>query len=382
MSMKIFGQNQFWTLSGAALLAALVIFAADRQAAQQNARRSRSPQDLATVTARAPADEPLAVQEARAAQRGRGRNAQSPFAFPWKGWKDILLRTWTGIADDHLLALAGGIAFYALLALFPALTAGVSFYALFADPQSIQGQLSLLSNVVPSAAIDIIRNQIISIATKSNSGLTLGFLGGLALSLWSANAGIKACFEALNVVYAEEEKRTLIRLNALTLGLTACGIAAALLAVGAVVVVPLALSIIGFPDSNLVLIAYLRWPAMLLVAMAGFGVLFRFGPSRFPAKSRWITLGSLVAAGVWLVMSVAYSWYLGHVANYTATYGALGAVIGLMMWMWLSATVMLVCAKLNAEIEHQTAIDTTIGPPKALGDRGALMADTVGKAVA
>jgi membrane protein len=321
------------------------------------------------------------VQEARAAQPGRGRTAGSPLAIPWLGWKDILWRTWAGIADDHLLALAGGVVFFALLAMFPALTAGVSSYALFADARSVQDQLNLASNIVPSAALDIVRTQIAGIAAKSDGRLTLSFLGGLALSLWSANAGIKALFEALNIVSGEAEKRGFIRLNLFALFVTFCSIAAALAVVGAVVVLPLALSIVGFPDIKLTIVSYLRWPAMLILATVALGILYRYGPSRRLARPRWITIGSVVAAFLWLAMSATFSWYLSHVTDYTATYGALGAVIGLMMWMWLSAVVVLVGAKLNAEIEHQTSIDSTVGPPKPLGTRGAVMADAVGKAV-
>jgi membrane protein len=155
-----------------------------------------------------------------------------------------------------------------------------------------------------------------------------------------------------------------------------------LLVVAGVVVLPLVFAMIGLPGTKLTIIALLRWPAMLLLAMVAFGILYRYGPSRRLVQGRWITLGSLTAAFLWLAMSATFSWYLGHVANYTATYGALGAVIGLMMWIWLSAVIVLLGAKLNAEIEHQTAVDTTIGPPKPLGNRGAVMADSVGRAVA
>ena len=337
---------------------------------------------FAAYRARNPADEPQAVQKARATQPGRGRMAYSPFAIPWLGWKDILWRTWTGITEDHLLTLAGGVAFFALLALVPALTAGVSSYALFTDAHAIQDQLNLASNIIPPAALDIIRGEIARIAGHTDGRLTLSFLGGLALSLWSANAGVKAFFEALNIVYAEEEKRGIVMLNLFSLFLTICGIAGALLVLGAVVILPLALSTIGFPSFKLIAIAYARWPIMLVLAMIALAMLYRHGPSRRLARSRWITLGSLTAALLWLAMSATFSWYLRHIANYTATYGALGAVIGMMMWMWLSAVVVLVGAKLNAEMEHQTAIDSTIGPPKPLGQRGAVMADTVGPGVA
>jgi membrane protein len=368
------------TLGAAALLTGLPIFSAAREQ-ESDEDQSRDDPEVPAFRARIPADEPPEVQTARAAQPGRGRTADSPLGIPWLGWKDILWRTWAGITDDHLLTLAGGVAFFALLAMVPALTAGVSSYALFADARVIQNQLNFLANIIPPAALDIVQAEIIRIVANSDGRLTLSFLGGLALSLWSANAGIKAIFEALNIVYGEVEKRSLLRLNAFSLMITVCGIAAGLLAVGGVVVLPLAFAMVGFPGTKLTIIAYLRWPAMLLLAVVAFGILYRYGPSRRLVQTRWITLGSLTAAFLWLAMSATFSWYLSHVANYTATYGALGAVIGLMMWMWLSAVIVLIGAKLNAEIEHQTAIDSTVGPPKPLGNRGAVMADTVGRAV-
>jgi membrane protein len=374
-------RDEVVTLAATALLTGLLIFTAGRE--QEDERPPDSDSDsLAAFRARVPADEPIAVQKARAAQPGRGRAARRPRAVPWRGWKDILWRTWSGITDDHLLTLAGGVAFFALLAMVPALTAGVSSYALFADARAIQGQLNMFANIVPPTALDLVRDEIIRIVANSNGRLTLSFIGSLALSLWSANSGVKALFEALNIVYGEEEKRSIVQLNVFSMLLTICSIAAMLMIVTGVVVLPLVFSITGFLGIKLTIIALLRWPAMLILAMVAFGVLYRYGPSRRLVQAHWITLGSLMAAFLWLAMSATFSWYLSHVANYTATYGALGAVIGLMMWMWLSAVIVLVGAKLNAEIEHQTAEDTTIGPPKPLGSRGAVMADTVGRAVA
>ena len=372
-------RDEVVTLAAAALLTGLLIFTAGRE--QRDERPPGSDNDsLDAFRARVPADEPIALQKKRATQPGRGRAARTPRAVPWRGWKDILWRTWAGITDDHLLTLAGGVAFFALLAMVPALTAGVSSYALFADARAIQGQLNLFANIVPPTALDLVRDEIIRIVANSNGRLTLSFLGSLGLSLWSANSGVKALFEALNVLYGEEEKRSIVQLNVFSMLLTICSIAAMLMIVTGVVVLPLVFSITGFLGIKLTIIALLRWPAMLILAMVAFGVLYRYGPSRRLVQAHWITLGSLMAAFLWLAMSATFSWYLSHVANYTATYGALGAVIGLMIWMWLSAVIVLVGAKLNAEIEHQTAEDTTVGPPKPLGSRGAVMADTVGKA--
>ena len=190
-------RDEVVTLAATALLTGLLIFTAGREQEEDERPPGSDSDSLAAFRARVPADEPIAVQKARAAQPGRGRAASTPRAVPWRGWKDILWRTWSGITDDHLLTLAGGVAFFALLAMVPALTAGVSSYALFADARAIQGQLNLFANIVPPTALDLVRDEIIRIVANSNGRLTLSFLGSLALSLWSANSGVKAMFEAL-----------------------------------------------------------------------------------------------------------------------------------------------------------------------------------------
>jgi membrane protein len=226
----------------------------------------------------------------------------------------------------------------------------------------------------------LLRDEITRIGAKSDGRLTFGFLLGLGIALWSANAALKAIFDALNIIYDEQEKRGLVRLNLISLFFTICAISSVLLAIGAVVVFPLLLAAFNLASIDESIIGYLRWPAMFLLIMVGLAVLYRYGPSRRLAKWRWISAGSVFAASVWLAASSLFSWYLGNFANYNATYGALGAVVGLMMWMWLSTIVVLVGAELNSEIEHQTARDSTVGPEKPLGLRGAVMADTAGAA--
>jgi membrane protein len=346
----------------------------------QDDRRKPKP---ALVPPRAtPAQEPLFLQEIRAGERGRGRRAAVPFAIPWRGWKDILVRTYHETLDDRLLALAAGVVFYSLVALFPAIAAGVSSYALFADAGTIGRHLSIAADIVPAGALDMLGEEITRIAAKSDGKLTFGFVVGLGIALWSANAGMKAIFDALNIIYDEEEKRGLVWLNVVSLFFTICAIAAALLAIGAVVIFPLVLAALGLSSYDEPIIGYLRWPAMFVLIIVGLAVLYRYGPSRRLAKWRWLSVGSVFAALAWLAVSSLFSWYLGNFANYNATYGALGAVVGLMMWMWLSTIVVLVGAELNSEIEHQTARDSTIGLEKPLGARGAVMADTVGAASA
>jgi membrane protein len=329
-----------------------------------------------------PAQEPLTLQERRAAERGRGRRARAPLKIPLRGWKDIFVRTYYEMLDDRLLALAAGIAFYSLVALFPAIAAGVSVYALFANATTISKHLSIAADIVPAGTLDLLGAEISRIAAKSDGKLTFGFLLGLGIALWSANAGMKAIIDALNIIYDEEEKRGFIWLNVVSLFFTIGAIAAAGLAVALVVVFPLITAVFGLTSLNTPIIVYLRWPLMFVLIILGLAVLYLYGPSRRLPKWRWISVGSVFAALAWLAVSSLFSWYLGNFDNYNATYGALGAVVGLMMWMWLSTIVVLVGAELNSEIEHQTARDSTVGPDKPLGTRGAVMADTVGAAKA
>src|SRR3954452_21211986 len=315
-------------------------------------------------------------------EHGRGREATSPHEIPAKGWKDILWRTYEEINKDRILAVAAGVTFYGLLALFPALAALVSIYGLFADPATIQDHLNLLSGVLPGGALDIIGEQVKRITSKGSGTLGFTFFSGLAISLWSANAGVKAVFDALNVAYGEEEKRGFIALNLRSLAFTLGMIVFALVAIGAIVVVPVLLNFIGLGKVTEWTISLARWPVLLGAIVLVLAVLYRYGPSRDTAQWRWISAGSLVAAVVWGISSMLFSWYVANFGNYNETYGSLGAVIGFMTWMWLSTTVVLVGAELNAEIEHQTAHDTTEGPQKPLSARGARMADSVGAAKA
>lgn len=345
-------------------------------------QRERShPPAKAPLGAVRAADEPRVLQRERALETGRGRHAEAPSRIPWRGWKDILWRTYKQISADRLMLIAAGVVFYAMLAIVPAITALVSMYGLFTPAKTIGDQLNFLADVMPGGAYQIISEQIVRIAANSDGKLTLAFIVGLGLALWSANAGMKAIFDALNIVYDEDEKRGIVALNAISLTFTLGAICVLLLSLGAVVVLPLMLAYLGFAAQEQAgFLPLLRWPGLFVLLMFGLAMLYRFGPSRRQAKWRWVSVGSVFAALSWIAVSVAFSWYLSRFADYNATYGSLGAVIGLMMWMWISTTVVLVGAELNSEIEHQTARDSTVGREKPLGARGAVMADTVGAA--
>jgi membrane protein len=315
------------------------------------------------------------------ARPGHGRLSSNPLQIPWTGWTDILWRTYQQIGEDRLLAIAAGVVFFGLLALFPAVTALVSSYGLFADPSTIGANLQQLALMLPEGTFQIVQDQIARVLTKGSTSLGATFLFGLGLAIWSANAGVKAMIDALNVVYDEEEKRGFIRLNLVSLAFTTGGIAALLLMVGAVVAFPLALDHLGLAPQSQWIVSLARWPLLLAILLAALAILYRFGPSRRAARWEWLSLGAIAAALLWIAGSALLSWYLSNFGNYSATYGSLGAAIGLMTWMWMSAIIVLCGAELNSEIEHQTVRDTTVGHPKPLGARGALMADTVGRSV-
>jgi membrane protein len=313
-------------------------------------------------------------------QNGRGRRAVSPLEIPLSGWKDIAWRTYEEIGNDRLLAVAAGVVFYGLLALFPAITALVSSNALFAEAATIGKHLAFAAALMPAGAFGIVEEQIGRITQTGGAGLTMAFIIGLLIAVWSANAGMKAMIDALNVVYDEEEKRGFIRLNLISIAMTVALLSFLLIAVGAVVVLPLAFAWLGMQGTSEWALALLRWPAIMLIIALGLALLYRFGPSRDDAQWRWLSVGAVVATLLWVAGSALFSWYLSNFANYNETYGSLGAGIGLMMWLWLTSIAILLGAEINAEIEHQTAQDTTKGPEKPLGARGAAMADSIGAA--
>ncbi len=359
----------------------LLLIAATAIAVLTLQRYFRTPLPPSPPAEPTPLHQPLDALAGELSRPERGRLSRNPLQIPWTGWKDILWRTYARTGEDRLLAIAAGVVFFGLLAVFPAITALVSCYGLFANPSTIGANLQTLALMLPEGSFQIVQDQIARVLMKGNTALGATFLFGLALAIWSANAGVKAVIDALNVVYEEREKRSFIRLNLLSLAFTTGGIAALLLMVSAVVALPLALNHVGLAPESQFIVSLARWPLLLVILLIALGLLYRFGPSRRQARWEWLSVGTLAAALLWIAGSSLLSWYLSNFANYDATYGSLGAAIGLMMWMWMSAIIVLCGAELNSEIEHQTALDTTIGRAKPLGRRGAVMADTLGSAV-
>jgi len=270
----------------------------------------------------------------------------------WRDWKEIAKRVFKALGDDRLLAVAAGVVFYGLLAFFPAITALVSIYGLIADASTIREHLSLVSGILPAGGFDILREQVERILQKGGGQLSFGFVTGTLLAIWSANAGMKAVMDALNVIYNVPETRNFIRLNAVSLAFTVGGIAMLLFAIGSVVVFPFLLSMLGLGRWGESLLPLLRWPLLFVGVILGLAVLYRYGPAPHGARWRWITPGSLLATTLWVIGSAALSYYLANFANYDATYGSLGAAIGLMMWMWMSSIVILLGAQLNDTLDN------------------------------
>ena len=317
------------------------------------------------------------VDAVAAIEPGRGRDARSPAEIPPRGWKDILWRTWNEFNKDRITAVAGGVTFFALLALFPAIAAFVSLYGLFSDVHSALKQLDQLSGVLPPGVLGFVGDQMIRLATGAVGGLGVAFVVSLLLSLWSANAGVKALMDGLNIAYEERERRGFLRLNAVSLAFTVAALVCVAAAMALVVAVPAGLAMVGYggPDPMWML----RWPLLLGMLVLMLEALYRWGPSREAARWRWVSWGGVAAALLWIVASMAFSRYVESFAHYDRLYGSLGAVVGFMMWMWMTTIVVLLGAELNAEIEHQTAVDSTTGAAKPLGERGAKMADTLGE---
>lgn len=275
----------------------------------------------------------------------------SVLQIPLSGWKKIGFRVVKKFSDDRLLSIAAGVVFYALLAVFPAITALVSFYGLFTDPQTITAHLTLIEELLPSGAFDILQSQANRAAERGSMQLGVTSIFALLFAIWSANAGTKAIMDALNVVYGSSEQRSFLKFNLASLVLTLGAMAAMLIALGAVVVLPLFLAAFGIGFIGQFEI--LRWPLLLVVILSGLAVLYRYGPSRPQPHWTWLSLGAALAAAAWLITSALLSWYLSNFANYNAVYGSLGAVVGMMVWMWVSSIIILLGAELDSQIARE-----------------------------
>jgi membrane protein len=283
---------------------------------------------------------------------GPGRCTAGSSEVPVRGWKDMLLLVYANTSKHRIMSLAAGMTYYSLLAIFPAIAALVAVYGLFSDPLTIARDLDQLGGFLPGGAIDVAREQLSRVASKGSQTLGLTFLIGLGVSLWSANAAMKSLFDTLNIVWDEEETRGFLKLNAISLSFTIGGVVFILAILGAIVVVPVILNYVGLSDVVDLFLRVGRWPAMYLILMLALAVIYLYGPDREAPRWQWITWGSAIAALLWLVVSALFSWYAANFGNFNETYGSLGAVIGFMTWLWISAIVILLGAEIDAAMER------------------------------
>ncbi len=305
----------------------------------------------------------------------RGTTATRPRDIPKRGWGDVLKRVAAAIGNDNVPLIAAGVAFYAILAIFPALVALVSTYGLIADPRQVERQLQALSGMMPEAAWQIIEQQLTSVASSAQGSLTLGVAAGILIALWSATRGTKSAMAAMNIAYNESERRGFLRLNLVAVLLTAGLLLIMMLALLAVLAVPPLLGVLELGPWLAWLVSVARWAVLAGVIMLALALLYHYGPSWRAPRWAWVSPGAVFATIVWIVASVLFSWYVASFANYNATYGSLGAVIILLTWFFLSAFVLVLGAEINGELEHQTGEDTTVGEERPRGERGAYMAD-------
>lgn len=295
----------------------------------------------------------------------RGQEAETPLQVPWRGWKDVLWRVKDEMARDNITVVAGGVAFFSLLALFPAIAAAVALYGLVASPQDVTAQMESLSAMLPPQAAGIVRQQMQSLGQSSAQALGWGAVFSIAFALWSASKGTRSLIAALNIAYNEQDERGVVKSTLLTLALTLGGILLVLFTLALVAAVPAVLGIVDLGPLWDVAVRLSRWPILFAVVMTALAVVYRLGPDRKPPRWQWASPGAVIATLLWLLGSIAFSVYVTRFGSYNETYGAIAGVVVLMMWLYLTATVVLLGAEINAELERQTHRDTTAPKGKA-----------------
>ena len=306
-----------------------------------------------------------------------GRQARTPAEFPARSWRRIVWRMWLGVGRDHLSIIAAGVAFFAMLAMVPAIAALIALYGLLADPSQIGETLQVFRPVMPSDVFDMLEGQVQQLVSAGQTKLGVASLISLGLTLWSARAGVTALIEGLNIVYRETDTRNIFVQYLMSLALTIAALAVAIVALLAVVALPALLHFSDLGPLGRVLAQVAPLAVLGFASVFVIGGLYRYGPHRALARKRWLTPGAIVATVGWVAISLALSVYVSRFADFNNTYGSLGAIVGLMFWLYASTFVLLIGAELNAEMELETERDTTTGRVRPMGERGAYVADNV-----
>ncbi|APX89695.1 ribonuclease BN [Brevirhabdus pacifica] len=297
-----------------------------------------------------------------------------PVDHDWHVWWATLRAVRVTMDRKNLGLIAAGVGFFAMLAVFPALAALIALLGLGVDPQVVGNLIEPLEEVFPPQIYDLLRDQLSTLAMASEGTLGWTTVVSTVAAIWSARAGVSALLRGLNATYRESNRVGVTRLVS-TLSMTAAAGAFVIAALGAIVVVPAVLAVIPLGPYTAMTVAILRWFIAGAVLVAGLGIIYKLGPNRRAAKAGWVTPGAVVAAVLWVAVSWLLSTYLANFPRYNEVYGSIGAAVSMLLWFYLSAYVVLLGATLNAELELRTWADTTVGPDRPMGQRGAEVAD-------
>jgi membrane protein len=305
-----------------------------------------------------------------------GGAAKQPTEIPPRGWLQVAKRGWKESKADNVPLLAAGVAFYAFLAIFPALIALVSIYGLFADPATIADQMKSVTEALPPAARQVITDQVTMLASR-RAALSIGLAISIVIALWSASGGISNLLTAVNVAYDEEEKRGFVKKRLMSLGLTIAAIVFMVIMLGIVAVLPALLKSVFGTGALRWVFQILGWLILVVLVTVALAVIYRLGPDRDAPRMKWVSAGAIIATVIWLIASIGFSIYSSTFGNYAKTYGVFAGIVVLLFWLWITGYAILLGAEINAESEQQTIADTTKGKEEPLGERGAIKADSV-----
>jgi membrane protein len=306
-----------------------------------------------------------------------GSEAAHPREIPRRGWFQVLKRAWKEAKADQVPLIAAGVAFYAFLAIFPAIIAAVLLYGLLADPSQVASQVDQIGSALPASAQKLLSEQMTALTSTSQQSLGIGLVIALALALWSASGGMSNLITAVNITYDEDDERHFVMRKGLSLVMTLGAIVFVVVAIGLVAVLPAVVNALGLPAVVQVAVEVVRWLGLVVAMMVALSVLYKVAPDRASPKLRWTSVGAVMATVLWVIASIGFSLYVDHFGSYGKTYGSLAGVVVLMLWLWITCYLVLLGAEINAEAEQQTAKDTTTGDELPMGQRGAVKADSM-----
>ncbi|MDX1542892.1 MAG: YihY/virulence factor BrkB family protein [Christiangramia sp.] len=305
----------------------------------------------------------------------RGEDAQWPHQIPPKGWMDIGKRVWHEMKADHVQIVSAGVAFYFFLAIFPTIVAAISIYTLVIDPSQIEEQITKLNLILPERAFGMLSDFLHPVIQQSRKEISWGLVVSVLISIWSSNKGTNALFQGINIAYDEIETRNIFKKNLITLLFTLCGLVLGLISLLIVIFFPLLIDKLGLPQMLERTLTWLRWVILGFILISALSIVYKIAPNRRSPRFRWVSWGAILGTMLWLAGSMLFSWYVSNFGSYDDLYGSFAAVAILMLWLFLTAFIVLMGAEINSEMEHQTRYDTTIGEFRPMGERRAYHAD-------